>query len=144
MCLCLCDPGPAAAGAATDDQALVGLAIGPQGSGACIEYGPRSPCSPWRDGATLCLFVSPCTTDDAVEILLPPSPSLSSSREDAAWCFGDGSLASFGTSGTSRWFGCVREMLDLMEAVLKRDLPGTFVARQLLPKVARRRALDRR
>lgn len=37
--------------------------------------------------------------------------------------------------GGATWFKLVRESLELMSAVIERRLPGTFVAKDLLPKV---------
>lgn len=53
---------------------------------------------------------------------------------EGASCGGWGSSSS-SSSTRSRWFACVRETLELMAAVLNRELPAAFVARHLLPKV---------
>ena len=128
-------------------QALVGLAFGPVGSNACIEHDETADSPPWRDGEPLHLAVVLGSTDDAVRAVQPPLPlcpavsSLSPSG-DASWWgaaggAGGGGSGFVGAAGRGpEWLSCVRESMELMSAVLSRELPATFVAKELLPKVS--------
>lgn len=117
----------------------MGLAFGPDGSNALIEH-KEIDYYPWRDDHALHLAVVLGTADDAVQIVQPPLPlcptitSLSPSG-DASWWgagFGGGNL---GAIRDEEWLGCVRESMELMSAILNRELPATFVEKDLLPKV---------
>lgn len=120
------------------NQAFVGLAFGPAGSGAALEHrdvssesppgvdasAPRPPAWPEHDWFHAAVTLT--HTKDAVELVTPPpSASLLSL-----------SLAGTGGNGSGEgWLGLVRESLGLLSAVTNRELPGTFVSKELLPKV---------
>eukprot|EP00752_Nemacystus_decipiens_P002251 g2132.t2 len=136
------------------NQALVGLAFGPVGSNACIEHGETADSLPWRDGEPLHLAVVLGSTDDAVQVVQPPPPlcpaiaSLSPSGNASWWGTGMAAGAGRGSSGgtgaaarSPEWLGCVRESMELMSALLSRELPATFVAKELLPKCQERAAV---
>lgn len=125
------------------EQAFVGLAFGYSGSGATLEYGgvssARSLDDCWAADATLHAAVTLQNVGDAVALVSPPSATLTppplvavSQELGGPGRVGGGSS---GGEGEGRWLGLVRESLELMSAVSKRELPATFVAKDLLPKV---------
>lgn len=137
-------------------QAFVGIALGPVGSGAALEHGKGSPAASvfasalathndvskndepfvggmvahhdgcWASDAMLRGAVTLRETNDAVKLVPPPSIPLAPPLPLA----NQGEGASEGN-----WLGLVRETLELMSAVGKRELPRSFVAKNLLPKV---------
>lgn len=111
-------------------QALVGLAFGPEGSNALIEHTDID-LYPWRNGEALYLAVVLGTADDAVQIVRPPLPL---SPAISWWGSGVGG-GDFGAMRDEEWLRGVRESMELMSAVLNRELPATFVEKDLLPKV---------
>lgn len=81
-----------------------------------------------------------------MQLVQPPLPlcpavaSLSPSGDASWWGAGAGAAEGGGGSlvGVARgpeWLVCIRESMELMSAVLSRELPATFVAKELLPKV---------
>lgn len=123
----------------SSQQALVGLALGPDGTQALIEHNEID-YYPWRHREAVYLAVVLSNADDAVQIVQPPSPlcpmmTTVSPSGDASWWgaeFGGGSL---GGVRNEEWLKCVRESMELMSASLNRELPATFVEKDLLPKV---------
>lgn len=117
---------------------MVGLAFGREGSNAAFEHGDNLGRFPWKQGDLLHAVVTLTDPSDAVEIVPPPFPldptvvsatmslSPSVSRDWRGLVMG---------RGNEEWFGCVRESVELLSAVANRELPGTFVANQLLPRV---------
>lgn len=127
-------------GVARSKQALVGRAAGPEGSSAWIECSEHPSRRTWRNDDALHLVVALADSGDAVQLVPPPLPlcptitSLSPSGDGSWWGAGMGG-GGWVVGGASRWLGCVRESLEMLSAVLKRELPATFVAQELLPKV---------
>ncbi|CAN0181713.1 unnamed protein product [Pylaiella littoralis] len=127
------------------NQALVGLALGPDGTQALIEHNEID-YYPWRHREAVYLAVVLSNADDAVQIVQPPSPlcpmmTTVSPSGDASWWgaeFGGGSL---GGVRNEEWLKCVRESMELMSASLNRELPATFVEKDLLPKCQQRAAV---
>lgn len=122
-------------------QALVGFACGPKGSNALIEHDELD-YYPWREGEALYLAVVLETADDAVQIVQPPLPlcpaiTCLSPSGDASWWGAGFEGGNLGAIRDEEWFGCVRESMELMSAILNRELPATFVEKDLLPKVCR-------
>lgn len=118
-------------------QALVGLAFGPKGSNAWIEHGETPICLPWKDGEPVQLAVMLTNPDDEVQIVQPPLPlyPVVASGGGSPWGTGmeDGSRGA--AVKDEEWFRCVKDSLELLSAILKRELPATFVATELLSKV---------
>lgn len=123
-------------------QALVGLAFGPDGSSARVEHADTpSGFPPWRDGGALHLAVLMTRTGNAVQIVPPPVPLCStltslSPSGDTTWWGARSEGGDLGAIGGEGWLGGVKESMELMSAVLKRELPATFVAKELLPSVS--------
>lgn len=122
-------------------QALVGLAFGPDGSIVRIEHDETPQFPPWRDGEALHLAVMLGGKDNAVQIVPPPVPLCStvtslSPSGDTTWWGARLEGGKLGAIGGEEWLEGVKESMELMSAVLKRELPATFVAKELLPSVS--------
>lgn len=112
----------------------MGLAIGPEGSKAWIEHGQtRSPAHvPWNDGDSLHLAAALSSLNDAVQIVLPPLPLCPTVASGVG--VRSGRLLA---GGGGEWLECVKGSLELLSSALNREIPASFVAKELLPKVGR-------
>ncbi|CAM9143892.1 unnamed protein product [Scytosiphon promiscuus] len=127
------------------NQALVGLAFGSEPN-AWIMHNETAECPPWQDGGGLHLAVILSSLDDAVQIVQPPSalcPAIASMSPcgDTTWWGAGFGGANLGTAGDEEWLGGVRESIDLMSAVLKREVPAPFLAKELVPQCQQRAAV---
>lgn len=88
----------------------------------------------WIADATLRAAVTLHNVRDAVTLEASHSASLTQSPLLAYQELDGVDRTASGVGGAS-WFELMKESLELMSAVIKRKLPGTFVAKDLLPKV---------
>lgn len=119
-------------------QALIGLAFGREGSNAAFEHGETLGHFPWKKGDLLHAVAVLTDPSDAVEIVPPPfplDPTVMSATMSLSPSAPGGWRGRATGGGDEEWFGCVRESVELLSAVANRELPRTFVAKQLLPRV---------
>ncbi|CAM9310758.1 unnamed protein product [Chrysoparadoxa australica] len=107
------------------NQALVGLAVGPPGSGAALEIRPGSwPEVELHPAATL------SCSGDAVALLPEVSDTLYLSVLDTS---GPSAEDWGGSSAKPSWLASVKETLELLDAFANNELPTRFLAKEFLP-----------
>lgn len=86
----------------------------------------------WVDGTSIHAAVTLGESANAVELVAPPLSMASQMLLGGSNTWpGEGGAS----SGSTGWFGLVKESMELMTAIAKRELPLSFVAKELLPKV---------
>lgn len=86
----------------------------------------------WVDGTSIHAAVTLGESANAVELVAPPLSMTSQMLLGGSNTWPGEHGASSGSTG---WFGLVKESVELMASITKRELPLSFVAKELLPKV---------